>query len=223
MEQASAAVRVYHAPLPEQRSDTTMAANNMQGYWTRERVAQVGAPVAMVTGVVLLILAQIVGTPRGGSGVERAVAPVAPTAAVRLITPTVAALPAEEGEALAAPAPAEAPAEAPAAEAPAAEAPAAEALPTLEPVNCAAPATPGERAACAAQLAPAPVQAAPAGVSQGGAGGGNRGGAVQPAPAPVVNDLIPVSDPQPPPAPTAGVYSCAEVTSPIVRCRGSRP
>lgn len=191
-----------------------MAANEMltRGYWTRERVVQIGAPIAMVTGVVLLILTQLVSTPRDGSGVERAVAPVAPTAAVRLTTPTVPPLPAEENETRAV---------APIAPtvAPAVEAPAVEALPTLEPVNCAAPATSGEREACAARLAPAPAQAPPAGIGQGGTGDSTGGSVAQPAQAPVVSDLIPIPAL---PAPTAGVYSCAEVTSPVVSCRGAR-
>lgn len=189
----------------------TRNERNGERYWTMERVFQVGVPAALVTGVALLILVQLLATPRGGARPVQQVRPrTAPTAAVDLLTPHADAASATEAAAETEPATMQI-------QEPTMAAP-VEALPTIASINCQSPTSPEDVAVCnltnAQSLLP---QAIPASISQGS-------GRVQGSPAsvaPTVHDQAPISNLQP--IATSAVPLCSEMTRPIRNCRGDRP
>jgi hypothetical protein len=171
--------------------------------------------VGGVLGALALVLLGIVAA---GRPVPMGATPPPPMEAPAA---TIAALPADPGLPVA-------PAAAPAEQAPAAAPPASEG--SFAPIDCTAPANESERQACASRSAPAPAPAAPAPAP--------RVQAVAPAAAPPAqaplpggppSDLVPIpseagylAPAAEAPAPTAGAYSCTEVTAAGATCRGSR-
>lgn len=195
-----------------------MAADNTrrQDSWTIERMLQIAAPFALLAGVALLILVQLISTPRGKGQAEQVEERRAPTAVVRLSTPTSPSVPpAVPSNASAAPAPATVLLPTVGETVAPARYTGAEVLPTIQSVNCKAPASADEQVACRVQSATEAVEDLPAALAPAV----HR--TVSEASGPAVGEPAPISNLQP--IPTSPVYSCAEVTSPLVSCRGARP